>query len=246
MNEKDWLKQRCGLITASELNKIVEGKTKATLKGTLDYISKKRFERSRQFPIQVNARNFEIGNEQEPYIIGWLNENHPDVDIVFSKDFDEIPFERVDWAKFGASLDAWTKDEDIIIELKTLVGETNIYFFSDPTISYEAKRAFVLEEHGNQLKGQLLARPQAKEIWVVKYIYKDDFNELDTDPTTAEWRGQIFKFKREDFGNSIEDMKDRIIIIDKFIDSGYNREKLKDLCCCKDEVTKEITITINE
>ena len=66
-----------------------------------------------------------------------------------------------------------------------------------------------------------------QEIWLVKYIYQDDDIVKDTDATTAPWRGIVFKFKREDFEASIEEMKARILLFDRMIDAPINPSDFK-------------------
>lgn len=230
-SERQWLKERCGYLSASELDNLRTPKTKTELKATSTLISQKRFERTRGYPWLIKARNLDIGNEQETYIAGWIRENYPEAEIIHSKELDIPLFRKVTWAKFGASPDAWSPDFKRLYEFKTLCGAADIAFFHDPTIPYEEKRAYVIEKHGDQLKGQFLAVEECEEIWLVKYIYQDDFNDLDTEPTTAPYRGMVFRFRREDF--DLESMKYRIIFNDMYIDSPNPPSKLGDKCLVK-------------
>ena len=229
--EVEWLKKRCGKISASEVSKLALGVRGGVTKGVTDYISKKRYERKRGYPLLEKNRMFEIGKKYEPEAIEWLKENFPELDIRYSGDTDKFPippFYTVPWAKFGASPDAETSDETIVFDTKILCTPATICFFDDETISVEEKIAFVLDEHGDQIIGLLLARPNCQEFWIVKYNPQIDDNELDLEPTTAEFRGQIFKFKREDFGSAIEETKNRIIFFDLFIDSKYTPRMIKE------------------
>lgn len=224
--EKDilWKLARLGLITASELSDIKSAKG-GIIDTNLSYIRKKRFERKHKFALPIHGKALDVGNEQEPYAVEWFRANHPEIEIVYSKDLDYIPFWSVDWAKFGASPDCFTPDHKIVVELKTVYSNGNVEFFSDEYTSYEEKKAVVLKEHGAQLEGQFLSNDKVEEIWVLKYIYQRDDIMEDQDSPTAEWRGLIFKFKREDFNLDIA--KDDIIMFDKLIDSKINPSEIK-------------------
>ena len=65
--EKNWLRKRLGMITASELGQIVSASGKI-IDGNLSYIRAKRWERKHGFSHPVSARAMDIGNEQEPMI----------------------------------------------------------------------------------------------------------------------------------------------------------------------------------
>ena len=222
--ETIWKRKRLGCISASELDDIVSASGKI-IDGNLSYIRKKRFERKHGYSLPVSSRAMEIGKEQEPYIVEWLRENYPSLNIIYSIEQEEIPFWRVDWAKFGASPDCYTDDERIVFECKTLVGNERIEFFADNYTSFEEKRKSVLKEHGNQIIGQFLSNDKVEEIWLVKYIYQHDDIMEDTDDPCAAWRGFVFKFKREEF--DLQSMKERIILFDGFIDSKENPSELK-------------------
>lgn len=219
--EKIWLKQRCGYITASMLSDIVSKSGRITKMNT-GAIRSKRFERKHGFCLPVSARPMEIGKANEPYAVAWFREHFPDIPIIYSQELPEIPFWSVDWAKFGASPDAFTEDKSHIVEFKTVVSNTNVEFFADECTSYEEKKAKVWEEHGDQLLGQFLASPSTEIITLVKHIPQDDLNDEDLDSPLADWRGSIYVFNRRDFEGSLRLMKDRIILIDKMIDSVIN------------------------
>lgn len=226
-NKAKWLKQRCGFISASMLSEITS-KSGKIIDGNLSAIRKKRFERKFGFNLPVTSRAMDIGNESEPYIIEWFRHNYPDTPIVYSQELDEIPFWVVDWAKFGASPDAFTEDERIVVECKTLVSNTNIEFFSDEYTSYEEKKKAVWDEHGDQLLGQFLSNPKVEEIWVVKYVPQNDDIMEDRDSPLAAWRGSVYYFKRSDYLESIEAMKNRILLFDAMIDSHINPSAFKE------------------
>lgn len=224
--EERWLQRRLGLITASELGQITSASGKI-IDGNLSYIRSKRWERRHGFSHPVSARPMEIGNEQEPYVAEWCRQNLNIGEFVYSKELEEIPFWIATDCPVGASPDAFTPDEKIVLEFKTLVGATAIEFFGDEDTSYEEKKLAVWKDHGDQLLGQFISNSAIEEIILVKYIYQDDDIMKDTDSPTAMWRGIPFSFKRADFEASIEDMKARIALFDKMIDSHVNPSEFK-------------------
>lgn len=220
------MQRRVGMITASELGNITSARG-GIIETNLSYIRAKRFERKHGFSHPVNARPLDIGNEQEPYIIGWCRENLGK-EIVYSKEQPEIPFWISPDCPLGASPDAYTQDERIVIEAKTLVGASSIEFFDDDFTPYEEKRAAVWKDHGDQLLGQFLSNPKVEEIMVVKYIYQDDDIIDDTDSPNAPWRGLVFSFSRKDYAQSIEEMRQRVIMFDQMIDAPISPSEFKD------------------
>lgn len=225
--EHKWRLERCGYITASMLSDITS-KPGKIIDGNLTAIRSKRFERKYGYPLQVSSRTMEIGTENEKYVIEWFRQQYPDIPIIYSQEIEDgIPFWTVDWAKFGASPDAFTEDERIIIDAKTVVSNSNIEFFADEYTSYEEKKAKVWDEHGDQILGLWLSNPKAEEVWIVKHIYCDEFNEFEPADPLAPWRGLVFKFSRKDFEASIDEMKHRIILFDKMIDAHINPAEFK-------------------
>ena len=224
--EERWLRKRLGLITASELSQITSASGKI-IDGNLSYIRSKRWERRHGFTHPVTSRPMEIGNEQEPYIAEWCRANLNIGEFVYSKDMDEIPFWIATDCPVGASPDAFTPDNAVVLEFKTLVGATAIEFFGDEYTSYEEKKLAVWKDHGDQLLGQFISNSAVQKIILVKYIYQDDDIEKDTDSPIAPWRGIAFEFNRSDFEASIEEMKDRIRLFDAMIDSHVNPSEFK-------------------
>lgn len=224
LKELQWKKKRLGIISASELSDILSASGKV-IDGNIAYVRKKRFERVHGYALPVSARTMDIGKEQEPYAVQWFRANVTDMELVYSQELPEIPFWKADWGRFGASPDAFTPDEKIVVEVKTVVGNEQTEFFADNRTSYDEKREAVAKTHGPQLAGQFLANPKVEEIWVLKYLYQHDDIDDDTDSPLEPWRGLIFKFKREEF--ALEDIKHRIILFDKFIDSDYDAKSLK-------------------
>lgn len=224
--ETRWLNKRLGMITASELGNITSASGKI-IDGNLSYIRAKRWERRHGFSHPVSARAMEIGNEQEPMIFEWSKANLGFREIIYSKDLEEIPFWIATNCPVGASPDAFTPDNSIVFEFKTLVGATSIEYFADEYTPYEEKKLAVWKDHGDQLLGQFISNSAIEEIWLIKYIYQDDDILRDTDSPLSPWRGLVFKFVRKDYEASIEDMKQRITLFDKMIDAPINPSEFK-------------------
>lgn len=225
--ETVWLKKRLGKITASELSNITSASGKI-IDGCLDYIRTKRFERNHGFALPVSSKAMEQGKEQEPYAIAWYRENYPQSKIIYSQDLPDIPF----WTNplvpnYGASPDAFTEDEMIVVEIKCVVGNTTIPFFFDPATSFEEKKARVWKDHGDQILGQFIANPKVLVIRLVKYCPCNDDIMADLDGPLEPWRGIVFEFERRDFEQSIVDMADRIRLFDAMIASGINPSDFK-------------------
>ena len=224
IKELQWKKKRLGIISASELSDIMSASGKI-IDGNISYVRKKRFERVHGYALPVSARTMDIGKEQEPYAVNWFRENVKDVELVYSQDLEEIPFWMADWGRFGASPDAYSPDEKMVLEVKTVVGNEQTEFFADERTSYDERKESVLKTHGPQLAGQFLSNPKVEEIWVLKYLYQHDDIDDDTDSPLEPWRGLLFKFKREDF--DLEAIKQRILLFDKFIASEYDAKSFK-------------------
>lgn len=228
--EQKWLQKRLGMITASELGNITSASGKI-IDGVVSYIRRKRFERARGYALPVSSHAMEIGSQTEPMIFEWLKSNCRDGEdpnsLVYARDLQEIPFWIAPDCPLGASPDAFTNDQRVVFEFKTLVGNENTEFFMDKYTSFEEKKARVWKEHGDQLCGQWLSNPKAKLIVVVKYAPQLDDVLADVDSPLAEWRGQRFLFERKHFEESIAEMRDRIILIDKMIDAPINPSEFK-------------------
>ena len=228
--EQVWKAKRLGCISASELSDLFSRSGKVT-EENLKYVRRKRFHRKHKFELPVTGRALDIGREMEHDAVEWVRANYPSLDLVYAQECEEIPFWRAGWAKFGASPDCFTRDESIVVEIKNCVGNDVVYFFNDEHTTYEEKRLEVFKEHGNQLGGQFLSNDKVQEIWLVKYIYQRDDVMEDVDSPIESWRGNVFKFKREDF--DLDAMKERIILFDKFIDSTDSPSKLKEILSIK-------------
>ena len=226
-----WMEKRCGRITASELGQIVSASGKV-IDGNLSYVRAKRFERGHGFSLPVSARAMDIGNETEPDIFRWAVENLPECGaarFVYSKDLPEVPFwVPGDMPMFGASPDAYSEDESIVLEFKTMVGNETVEFFCDGRTCYEEKALRVFKDHGPQILGLFLSNPKVRSVVLVKYVPQRDDIMKDLDSPLAPWRGVVFRFRREDYVESIEGMRRRVLLFDAFIDSDMNPSRMKD------------------
>jgi len=223
--EQKWMKRRVGMITASELSNIVSASGKV-IDGNVSYIRSKRFERAHGYSLPVSSRIMDIGNETEPEIVEWLRANG-EPDIIYSKDLPEIPFWVSPECPLGASPDAFYEDESVVFECKTLVGNEATEFFMDVYTPMEDKRARVWKEHGDQILGQFLSNPKVKTVVLCKYAPQRDDILDDTDSPLARWRGITFTFSRDCYMESIENMRNLIILFDKMIDAKINPVKFK-------------------
>ena len=225
------MQRRLGMITASELGNITSASGRI-IDGNISYIRRKRYERLHGFALPVSSRAMEIGNEQEPMIHEWIKSNYSGniEGLVYSKDLPEIPFWTADFCRFGASPDAYFDADGVInhvLEYKTVVGNTEQEFFGDEFTSYEEKKAHVWYDHGDQILGQFLSKDSIEVISVIKYIPQWDDIISDTDSPLAKWRGISFHFYRKDYGVSIDEMRERIILFDKMIDAPINPSDFK-------------------
>lgn len=233
-NEERWMEQRCGRITASELGNITSASGKI-IERNLSYIRQKRWERKHGFALPVNAKQFDIGHEQEPYAYDWAVKNLPvlypelvGTKLLYAQKQPILPF----WVpsgfdRFGASPDCFSEDESVVVEFKTLVGNDTKCFFMDENTSYEEKKAIVWTEHGEQLLGQFLSNILVETIFLVKYAPQLDDVTKDTDAPDAPWRGVVFRFDRKDYLESIKEMKELILLFDAMIDAKINPAEFK-------------------
>lgn len=224
------MKKRLGRITASELGSITSASGKI-IDGVVSYIRSKRFERNHGYALPVSSHTMDVGNETEPTIFEWLKANciagEDPNSIVYSKDLPEIPFWTAPDCPLGASPDAYTEDERVVFEFKTLVGNETTEFFCDPYTSFEEKKARVWKEHGDQIIGLMLSNPKVKMVLLIKYAPQRDDIMSDTESPLASWRGHRFLFERKSFEGSIEEMRQRIILINAMIDAPINPSEYK-------------------
>ena len=108
-----------------------------------------------------------------------------------------------------------------------MVGNEATFFFMDEYTPYEEKKARVLKEHGDQLMGLFLSNDKVERIILVKYAYQRDDVPADTDSPLASWRGITFTFERNDYIESIEATRGRIILFNAMIDARMDPMKFK-------------------
>lgn len=227
--EEQWLKNRVGRITASELSDIMSQSGKI-IDGNITYIRSKRWERTHGYALSVSARTMDIGNENEPLIFEWLKANIGAENVVYSKDpeLGEIPFWVPEDAQyFGASPDAFTFEHDTVFEFKTLVGNETTFFYMDKYTPYEEKKARVFKEHGDQIIGLFMSNEKVQHVVVVKYAYQRDDISGDVDSPLAPWRGIMFTFERKDYSESIAYTRDRVALINAMIDAPADPAQFK-------------------
>lgn len=222
--EREWRERRLGRITASELSNLFSASGKV-IDTNVDYIRHKRFEREHGYVLPVSARAMEIGVEQEKYAYEWLKANYPELGLKYAQEQSVIPVWKAEWGEFSASPDTFTEDESLVVEIKTVVGNTAYEYYADRRTSEEDIRATVIGEHGYQICGQFLSNPRVREIWLLKYLYMHDDIEDDLDSPIEPWRGVVVKFRREDF--DLDMVRERIELFDRFIDSDYDAKAFK-------------------
>lgn len=227
--EERWLKNRVGRITASELGEITSASGKI-IDTNIVYIRAKRWERNHGYALPVSSRTMEIGNETEPMIFEWTKANLDYPDLVYSKDDElgDIPiWIPEDAPYFGASPDAFTVTQETVFEFKTLVGNETTFFYMDEYTPFVEKKARVLKEHGEQIFGLFISNPTVKRVILVKYAPQRDDIMDDRDSPLAPWRGVAFIFERKDYTVSIEEMRQRVILINAMIDAPVDPAQFK-------------------
>ena len=233
--EKQWLLDRVGYLSASRLDDLMsKGRSKDKLWGdtAINYLYE--IERQRWLkepPVPKFAAPMEFGKEQEPYAVEWLRENVGGIIQHCDQDFNDKIFQKVTWAKFGASPDAFAVNEngviEALIEIKTVYGEKEKCKYFSPSKPFESKKAMALDEHRAQMAGQLLAYPEVDVIWLVKYDGQSEW-EFDLRSTTDISRGIVFRFTRAEFGSYLDEVKDRIIKADGYLDKGLELELINE------------------
>lgn len=225
--EDKWLEKRLGKITASELSNIVSASGRI-IDTNVDFIRRVRWERNHGFSLPISSRAMELGKQNEPMAIEWYRANYPYSRIVYSQELPEIPFwMNPDIPNFGASPDAFTPDEMIVLEVKCVVSNGQIEFYFDPATSFEEKKARAAKEHLDQILGQFASNPKVQCVRLLKYCFQNDDILKDTDSPLAPWRGIVFEFERKDYSSSIEKMIDRIRLFNAMIESDKNPSVFK-------------------
>ena len=231
MTEKElnWFRKRVGVITASEVDKLFSASGK-WIEGNITYLYQKQYERTYNEPLcPKSARSLTLGTENEPYAIEWMRSQHPEWIIKHcSKDFDEIVFVKNDWG-LGGSPDGFVFEEDILtklIEIKCVVGDKQICRYFSNTLPYEKKRIEAFEEHKYQLYAQFLLFPEVEEIILLKYRPQFDENPFDMLDVLDESRGIEFIFTRQEMGDMLQVVEDRVRFADEYLKSGQDLEMI--------------------
>ena len=231
MTEKElnWFRKRVGVITASEVDKLFSASGK-WIEGNITYLYQKQYERTYNEPLcPKSARSLTLGTENEPYAIEWMRSQHPEWIIRHcSKDFDEIVFVKNDWG-LGGSPDGFVFEEDILtklIEIKCVVGDKQICRYFSNTLPYEKKRIEAFEEHKYQLYAQFLLFPEVEEIILLKYRPQFDENPFDMLDVLDESRGIEFIFTRQEMGDMLQVVEDRVRFADEYLKSGQDLEMI--------------------
>lgn len=230
----NWIKKRIGFISASHLSDLMtKGKGVPFGKTAISYLYRVEMERYLNEPsINRDAPALRFGRENEKYAVEWLRHNFSWRIRYYEDDFLEKPFITVDWAKFGATPDVDIPNKDDspkeIIEIKTTYSDGSIYDYFSPSRPYEKKRALALEEHKEQMAGQLLACPTCEKIWILKYNPQRDDCDWDVRSIIDESRGIMFGFTREEFGLYLDEVKTRIIQADEYLNTGKELELINE------------------
>ncbi len=231
MTEKElnWFRKRVGVITASEVKKLFS-KSGKWIEGNITYLYQKQYERTYNEPLcPKSARSLTLGTENEPYAIAWMRNKYPEWTIKHcSKDFDEIVFVKNDWG-LGGSPDGFVFEEDILtklIEIKCVVGDEQICRYFSCTLPYEKKRIEALEDHKYQLYAQFLLFPEVEEIILLKYRPQFDDNPFDVRPVLDDSRGLEFIFTRQEMGDMLQVVEDRVRFADEYLKSGQDLEMI--------------------
>lgn len=231
-----WLMKRAGYISASRLDDLMtKGRTKEKMWGdsAIAYLYKIEYERMMGTPgLYKDAPALSFGRENEPYAVEWLRQNvNPDIRY-YEEDFEEKPFVTVNWARFGCTLDTDIPNENgnplEIYEIKCTYSESSTYTYFSPSRPYEKKRLEALREHRCQIAGQFLACPTCNVIHILKYNPQRDDTDWDVMDTVAPRRGIIFDFTREEMGAFLEEVKDRIIKADEYLNQHLEIELINE------------------
>lgn len=223
--QENWLRRKIGVISASELHLLMSKSGKWT-KENLSLLYKIQRQRFLKEPApQINARNFELGHEHEPYAIKWLEKNYG-WSIQYASDMDEIPFIINDYG-LGASPDAYRVGVSPmeIIEIKTVVGATELNWLFSPTVPFDKKRVHVYELHKDQIAGLLNTHPYVNNVYLVKYDPQLDENDFDLRDAMHIDRGLVFSFTREEMGSYLEAVEKRVKEAEAGLASGEDLEE---------------------
>jgi len=257
MDEKErlWHIKKIGKFSASCAKDLMSASGK-WIEGNIDYLYEIQQQRLTDEPEPpIFARPMQLGTENEPYAIGWAEENYPDMIILnCDKDFTEKIFEETDF-NYGASPDAFIMCPDFeaiekplsynvefknliqaLLEVKCVIGRkmTNRYF--SPTLPFEEKRMMALKEHGWQMAGQLLAYPYIHKIYLLKYLPQLEDLQIELCSPTGNLRGifdpargLMFEYSRVELSMMIGQVEQRVRFADAYLKSGKDLEKINEI-----------------
>lgn len=243
-----WRNQRVGAISASQLYRLMRRNRNIPWGDTaISYLQEVEMERHlNRVVVDTDSQVLRFGRENEPYAIEWLRENVSPEILYYETDFAEKPFIKVDWANFGATPDAEWVEKNILIEIKCVFSFGQICNYFSPSRPYEAKRANALEEHREQIAGQFLAKPDIKEIWLLKYNPQRDEIDEDMLSPTDESRGILFKFTREEMGIYLDEVKHRIIWADMYLKTGKCLEGINESNLTHEKIINDLGEIVSE
>ncbi|WAX17128.1 hypothetical protein PF672P1_00070 [Parabacteroides phage PF672P1] len=223
--QDNWLRRKIGVISASEVH-LLMSKSGRWTKENLSFLYKIQRQRFLNEPSpQIKARNFELGHEHEPYAVKWLERNYG-WSIQYASDMEEIPFIINEYG-LGASPDAYRIDtpEREIIEIKTVIGATELNWLFSPTVPFDKKRVHVYDLHRDQMAGLLCTHPDVKTVYLVKYDPQLDDNDFDLRDAFDKNRGLVFTFTRDEMGSYLETLEKRVKEAEAGLSSGEDLEE---------------------
>lgn len=234
--EAEWLLRRTGCLSASMLDALMtrgRGKTAEWGQTAITYLYKVQQERHTGIPfVSADARPMRFGRENEEYAIEWLRHRSDTPILNCSTDLNDKFFKTHDQVGYGASPDAIIGAPDNverIYEIKCVYGEKETCWMFSPTVPMEKKEEHVLEEHGNQILGLLLAFPECESLHLLKYNAPRDDNPFDTQGVLHESRGIEFPFRRDRFTDKLLLIWERILYADAVLKSNIDIDDINEL-----------------
>lgn len=227
--EEIWRRKRIGKITSSCLH-LLNSKSGKWTQTNISYLYQLQRERLLGQPKPNNPTYaMQIGIDNEKYAIEWLRHNCIGVEILHcDEDFDEKIFIETDFG-LGDSPDGYMKvdgNQDVVIEIKCVVSDTDLAWLFSPTVDYEKKYVSVLKQHEDQILGHLLAHPNAERVLLLKYDPQIDSDEYDLRSPLDASRGIKFSYWRSDMKQKLEILKERIQFADAYLDSGNDIDEI--------------------
>jgi len=225
--EVQWLIDRAHRITASETdNCFKKGKKKVDKKtgedltpqfgvSAIAYINEKAtYIRENDMPDQIHAYSLDFGKMGEIMAIEWLEENSGMDSIISGTHSDgAIEFRTYAGEAGGDSTDYFVINSDgeeyAVGEIKSCSNRIKAITLTDPNLT---KKEDVKAEYEYQLATHLVASPHCTEVHYC--IYNAHVNNKTGLPYN---RALVFKYKREEFQDLIEQIEYRIPRVYEFI-----------------------------